>query len=203
MLAWRGGRRRLVREQKARRRLEAVFNSAAKISKPFSRARRIRATARVPETIQGLEEQFSALRTRTRTTEAEEQNLSVEAMRNSAAAQAEAAQASPEILRSLPAFPRLPPPAGVSLDILAIQGPFKTVFNNSTTNEEEISNENNVNDVHSYPPPATAKKKRQPTATPFSISTHPVSAKNNDFAQMKRVGNSSNDNTVEPMSMEL
>ena len=63
MLAWMGGRRRLVREQKARRRIEGVFNkvsSAKNVAAPVMK----RQTVPVAAAVEGLARQFGGLKTR-------------------------------------------------------------------------------------------------------------------------------------------
>jgi hypothetical protein len=191
MLAWRGGRRRLVREQNARRKLEGVFSAAAKISKPVSRSR-------VPATIEDLGEQFSALRARPTP---DETNPSGEDLRNNQRAPG-AGQTSSQAFRPLPAFPSLDNTGrttGVSLDILAIQGGtrhLKTVFE-TTTEEEEISNETSPaleeNSIRPRYPPA---KKKQAPAPSFSKSKSKSKVSSDKKKYISNVD-------VEPMSLEL
>ena len=218
MLAWRGGRRRLIREQKARRKLEAVFNAAAKISKPASKPR---ARSRALATVEALGAQFSALRTRP--TPPEEEPISAEDESPPASAAA-AAQPPPEKFRVLPAFPNLnslpASRAGISLDILAIQGSsrhLKTSFKSpDVLAEQEKSNENNLaleTDNH----PARAAAVAAAASAPFSRSQL-VSDKSTSLHKKRQAGKQShfskyiynghtsaeNQNSdADPMSLEL
>jgi hypothetical protein len=201
MLAWRGGRRRLVREQKARRRLEGVFNAAAKISKlcskPISRHK-------APATIEALGEQFSALRTKL--PPEEEVDISAKVFRSND----DPAQASPWNFRALPAFPSLglTGRTGISLDILAIQGGRNHLQIVSKTppaeDQEEISNENNLN---LHPPPLVKKKKPAPAPTRSkSKSPQSFSHKRVEEPQVYNQRNSifeNESNDLDPMSIEL
>jgi hypothetical protein len=207
MLAWRGGRRRLVREQKARRKLEGVFNAAAKISKPVSRFKK-------PATMEDLGEQFSALRTKPIPGET---NVLKEELRNNehASAAAEAAQASPQHFRALPAFPSLgntiTARTGISLDILAIQGGphhLKTDFK-KPTEEAEISSGKNLaleEKKNSFLHPPLVKKNQ---ASPASSSKNKkvsgdIDAQNKQGYQLHTTSAMMNHrNDVELMSLEL
>ncbi|KAG7668011.1 hypothetical protein Ndes2526B_g01566 [Nannochloris sp. 'desiccata'] len=206
MLAWRGGRRRLVREQKARRKLEGVFNAAAKLSKPVSRPKK-------PATIEDLDQQFRALRTKPNP---EEPKLSGKTLQNSeptseAAEVAEAAQASPQNFRALPAFPSLgnttTARTGVSLDILAIQGAPNNLNKNFKSPAEE--NEKNLalkRNRRLHPPSVW---KTQASAATSSKSKQ-VSEEDKTYAQIKRgyqfhtnTAMVNDNNDVEPMCLEL
>jgi len=201
MLAWRGGRRRLVREQEARRKLEGVFNTAAKVSKRVSRSKK-------PVTIEEIEEQFTkfALRTKPTPEEIEDSNEDLHSDEPVSAA-AEAAQASPQYFRAKPAFPSLGTTrtarTGVSLDILAIQGGPRLKTDIERFVEEEISSEKKwafkKNSLKKDKASGSSSSKTKQEAETDKID--PQIKRNYQVYSNYAMMNESND--IEPMSLEL